>query len=237
MKRSLLSSVGAITFLALLGSCGQDARQLDQQSALAAARDGGEQGTVVIRGSDGNLLWISWNDYVQPGDVTLFAIHSSDPEYGIQFFCDGVWPPPGDSWMLLDYLEVWNAAQRENLWSRGHAFTRVYRATFPEGFSYEAIACSLLRGEAGVLLAEGTTEWKYGETNACKAGPGRDSYYYRSVGSLVAPSCPRGLARFEMGFHYLLAKDAVLDENCQLQDPADIRAVVVRGPDLDCIGR
>jgi hypothetical protein len=235
MTRYLLASISAVVLIGLLGACGGEERQMVQQSVLAASRGQG-QGAVIYRGSDQWYVWISWNDYVVPGDTALYAIHSSDPEFGIHYFCEGVYPTPGDGWTFIDYLAIWNAAHRETYWTRGSMPTRVYRTTVPAAYS-DAFTCSLLKGESGVLLAEGTSKWFWNDINTCNVGPGRNAFYLRSVGSLSAPSCPRGVAQFDMGFHYLLANDAVLDENCQLQDPADLLAVVVRGPDLTCIGK
>lgn len=73
-------------------------------------------------------------------------------------------------------------------------------------------------------------------SNTCAVGPGCNTWYWRAVGSLAAPSCPSGMAHFAMAFHYMLARDAVLD-NCQPTNPADIITLDLRGPDLTCIGR
>lgn len=101
----------------------------------------------------------------------------------------------------------------------------------------EAFACSLLKGKKGPLIAEGISTFHHTDIDTCDLGPGRNTWYTRAVGTLSAPSCATGMAHFGMAFHYMLANDGVVNAQCAVEDPSDIRLLVIRGPELACTGR
>lgn len=190
------------------------------------------QGAIVTRGTDWTWSWW-YNDY----QITRIAVFSSDPEFLTSWFCDGQWPPVTTSdWMNVDNLALWMASQKQNFWTRGPTFTRVYETTVPP--ADDAAWCALLRGRSAPLVAEGIADFKWTDINTCNWGPGQNTWYQRGVGNLAASSCPSGIAHFSMQFHYGLAPGtpAQVPYDCAI-DPADIRLLVIRGPDLKCIGQ
>jgi hypothetical protein len=45
------------------------------------------------------------------------------------------------------------------------------------------------------------------------------------------------MAHFRMNFHYMLANDGVVNQQCLVDDLSDIRSVVIRGPEVTCLAR
>jgi hypothetical protein len=190
------------------------------------------QGTVITRGSDWSFGYY-WNDYT----ITKVAVFSSDPQFLTSWFCDGQWPPvQAADWMNADYLWLWVASQKQNGWFGGPMFTRVYQTAEPP--ADDAAWCAMLSGQSAPLVAEGISEFKWNDLNTCNWGPGKNTWYPRAVGNLTAPSCPSGMTHFNMEFHYQLAPGtpSPVPPDCSI-DPAAIRALVIRGPDLKCTGR
>ena len=198
---------------------------------LLAAPAYGEpgQGTVIYRGTNGWLTQFNWGGAV-PGDIALIAVHSSDPTYTQSRFCEGIPPVPDEEWLFLSYHNMYIAAEKQTYWVRAPLFTRVYLVQIPAVFNW-TFACDLLTGVEGQLLAEGISTYRRSDTNVCNGGPGRSHLQLRAVGNLTTPSCARGIAHFEMGFHWMLEQDGVCG------DPADVIDVTVRGPELKCIGQ
>jgi len=98
-----------------------------------------------------------------------------------------------------------------------------------------------VQGRKGHLLADGVSEFGWNDHNTCNLGPGQNNWDMRAVGTLITPpgvcSSGSGMAKFSFTFHYMLTKDACVDANCAIDEPAHIRKVVIQGPDSKCIGK
>ena len=66
--------------------------------------------------------------------------------------------------------------------------------------------------------------------------PDLESWYFRGVGNLTALSCPSGMTHFNMEFHYMWDKDLAPVPDCNFGSAVP-QWLVIRGPDLKCIGR
>jgi hypothetical protein len=190
------------------------------------------EGTAVFRTNEAWGFWFFWND----DDPATISVHSSDPTFLLSTFCDGQPPAPGDEWMFLTYQDLAIASQKRNFLLKGPTFTRVYRATSGPVLD-NASACSVLKGERGPLIAEGISTFHWTDINTCDLGSGKNTWYGRAVGTLSAPSCASGMAHFRMNFHYMLANDGVVNQQCLVDDLSDIRSVVIRGPEVTCLAR
>lgn len=203
-------------------------------------------GAVVTRASM-PLFSIWWNDY----EITNVALVSSDPAFDVGLWCEGgPYPDPTVEYKLLSFHQVLNLVNGTvNGWLKGPAFTRVYGNFDPPlpldgSFFTPEWMCALVTGTStqGRLLAEGIAEFKWSNQNFCNQGPGQYSWVLHAVGNLYdrAGVCSSGMTHFDFTFHYALTKGglATLDPwgNC-IVDYADFRKVVIRGPDLKCIGK
>ena len=90
---------------------------------LTVASSQAGPGTVVVRGSF-PAIWFWWNDY----EVTNVAFTSSDPDFYVNGFCYGNWPPgPAPEFRQFSLHDLYYIASgKENLWIKGPVFTRVY---------------------------------------------------------------------------------------------------------------
>jgi hypothetical protein len=188
-------------------------------------------GAVVYRDNSGWMFGVWWNDY----QITKIALTSSDPTFLFSTLCEGQPPEPGPEWLPWGYLGINGPTGKWNEWLKGPVFTRVYQTTEP--VFGDAALCELLNGDRGPLIAEGISELHANSTNSCDFGPGRNQYYWRAVGNLSAESCTSGMAHFNMEFHYMWPLEAGITPECVPQDWSLLRLLVIRGPDLKCIGQ
>ncbi len=199
------------------------------------------QGTAVYRGEfPWTAIW--WNDY----EITNIVVQSSDPGFDVDGICYGNWPEPATEWKLVSYHELYlTPSGKDNYWIKGPVFTRVYgnfSSPLDPGGSFFSSEwwCNLLQGNEGELLAEGISEYDQNDINTCHLGPGQNTWDIRARGHLYASPtvCPSGIAKLDFTFHYMLTKDAYVDPaTCTVDDPAHIRLVAIRGPNLKCIGK
>lgn len=198
-------------------------------------------GTVVYRGTT-PAIWFWWNDY----QIDYVSVTSTDPLFFQDWLCGGAWPTPTPAWKLLTYSDLYFIASgKENFWVRGPQFTRVYKIVNPpasDAFWGPTTGCEILQGDWGPLVADGIAGFQWNDHNTCNLGPGKNTWDMRAVGNLTAPTCNKGMAHFDMTFHYMLTNDAVVIPNpgggCSVEDPAHhVRNVVIRGPNVNCIGK
>lgn len=197
-------------------------------------------GTVVYKGTT-PAIWFWWNDY----QIDYVSVTSTDPLFFQDWLCGGSWPAPTPEWKLLSYLDLYFIASgKENFWLKGPQFTRVYKILNPPPpdafWMGRSTGCEIINGDWGPLVAGGIAEFQWNDHNTCNLGPGKNTWDMRAVGNLSAPLdvCPSGMTHFDFTFHYMLTNDAYVDPaTCTLDDPAHIRKVVIRGPDVKCIGK
>jgi hypothetical protein len=187
----------------------------------AQAAPGGP--TIVYNTHTNLMLWA----FVDASNPTKLAVLSSDPEFFTTSLCVEEHPQPGPDWLLVKRLDIMVAQMKWNSQVKGPLFTRVYEPVpfpTPEEFDWTYF-CALVRGEKTPLLAEGISEFYETGINNYLMGPGANPWSWRAVGTLTAPGCTSGMAKFSLHHQYKAIDDIY----------SWIR--VMRGPDLTCIGR
>jgi hypothetical protein len=208
MMRYMLSGICAVVLIGLLGACGgqQDPQaRVAVASAALSAPGHGNGATVLFDAFPYNVnMNVSYD--VEPDGSHLAVLETSDPDYARSFWCPTFPPPspgwpyevPGfpDGWLLMDTHDTITPSVpgKYNAWSKGLQYFTVFKYVGPvtDPPTSDHFWCDVIHSP---IVARGVSEyvlrlhWDNTEQSIItQAGKG----------TLTAPGCPTGKARFEV---------------------------------------
>ena len=212
MTRFLWSSLCAVVLIGLLGACGAEQAPNDSQartavsSAALSAPGNGNGATVLFDAFPWNAN-INVSSNPEPDGSHLAVLETSDPDHARSFFCPtwngsvpGNWPydvlgfPEG--WLAMDSHDTITPSVqgKYNLWMKGPQYVTIFNYVGPvtDPPTSDTFFCELL---GSTKVAWGISEFSL---MAHWDNTEQTIITQAAKGTLTAPGCPTGKAKFEV---------------------------------------
>ena len=208
MTRHSWSSLCAVVLIGLLGACGAEQTPNDRQARTAVASSalsapGHGNGATVLFDAFPYNANINVSPNPEPDGSHLVVLETSDPDYALDFWCpifffpNPAWPPSElpDGWLVMESHDTITPSGpgKYNAWQKGPQYITVFKYVGPvTDPAPPDFWCAVAHSP---IVAWGVSEY---QLKLHWDNTEQTIITQAAKGTLTAPGCPTGKARFEV---------------------------------------